>query len=346
MALRTRTAALRLIAAGDQVTGVECLDLDTGRPITFRAGTVVVSGGTLATPHLLLSSSLQRLNPGGRVVGRYLTRHCNGVVVACFRDPPGGGRVPYKELAIHDFYFGHPAHPELSRVGNLQQLSLPPAIVEQQAPWLLRPVARRLVPHLMGLIGITEDQPVDTNGMTVDPHHTDAWGRPILRIHHRYTARDRLARDLLSREGARLLQAAGASLTARRRIDTFSHALGTVRMGVDPRSSALDAAGRFRGLANLFVADGSALPTSAAVNPSLTIAANALGASLAEGQHFRFYALPRRFSCHSLAGHSSRHPRHGSIMAAGTGHYPPAGSRRVLVCQPRSARASHSPGVG
>lgn len=283
MELRTRTAALRLIASGDRVTGVECLDLDTGKPITLRAGTMVVSGGTLATPHLLLSSSLQRLNPGGRVVGRYLTRHCNGVVVGCFRDPPGGGRVPYKEFAIHDFYFGHPARPELSRVGNLQQLSLPPAIVERQAPWPFGPIARRLVPHLMGLIGITEDQPVATNGVVTDPRRTDAWGRPILRVRHRYTARDRLARDLLAREAARLLKTAGAGITARRGIDTFSHALGTVRMGVDPRSSALDAAGRFRGLANLYVADGSALPTSAAVNPSLTIAANALriGAGLA-----------------------------------------------------------------
>jgi choline dehydrogenase-like flavoprotein len=290
MALRTHTAALRLIASRDRVTRVECLDLITGQPVSLRAGSVVVASGALATPHLLLGSALQRFNPGGRVVGRYLTRHCNGVVVGCFREPPGGGRVPYKEIAIHDFYFGHSAHPELSRVGNIQQLSLPPAIVEQQAPWPFRPVARRLVPHLMGLIGITEDQPVATNGVTLDPHRTDGWGRPILRVHHRYTARDRLARDLLAREAARLLRAAGASITARKGIDTFSHALGTVRMGADPRSSALDAAGRFRGLTNLFVADGSALPTSAAVNPSLTIAANALrvGAGLAARRPIAF----------------------------------------------------------
>jgi choline dehydrogenase-like flavoprotein len=47
-------------------------------------------------------------------------------------------------------------------------------------------------------------------------------------------------------------------------------------MGVDHSASALDADGRFRGFTNLYVVDGSALPTAAAVNPSLTIAANAL----------------------------------------------------------------------
>jgi choline dehydrogenase-like flavoprotein len=59
-------------------------------------------------------------------------------------------------------------------------------------------------------------------------------------------------------------------------IRTFSHALGTARMGCEPKASALDPTCRFRGLENLYVADGSVFPTSAAVNPSLTIAANAL----------------------------------------------------------------------
>jgi choline dehydrogenase-like flavoprotein len=49
-----------------------------------------------------------------------------------------------------------------------------------------------------------------------------------------------------------------------------------VRLGVDPRRSPLDERGAFRGLDNLFVTDGSALPRSGGVNPSLTIAAHAL----------------------------------------------------------------------
>jgi choline dehydrogenase-like flavoprotein len=59
-------------------------------------------------------------------------------------------------------------------------------------------------------------------------------------------------------------------------IKTFSHAVGTVRLGPRPELSPLDGDGRFRGVDNLFVTDGSALPRSGGVNPSLTIAANAL----------------------------------------------------------------------
>jgi choline dehydrogenase-like flavoprotein len=62
-------------------------------------------------------------------------------------------------------------------------------------------------------------------------------------------------------------------------VATFSHGVGTVRMGKDPNTSALDADCRFRGLDNLTVVDAGAMPTSAAVNPSLTISALALRAA-------------------------------------------------------------------
>jgi choline dehydrogenase-like flavoprotein len=126
---------------------------------------------------------------------------------------------------------------------------------------------------------------VATNAVSLDRGREDAWGRPTLRISHRFTDRDREARALLRRDAAAILRAAGARMTIARSIDTFTHALGTVRMGLDPTTSPLDAHGRFRGFANLFVSDASALPTAAAVNPTLTIMANALriGAHLASG---------------------------------------------------------------
>jgi len=52
--------------------------------------------------------------------------------------------------------------------------------------------------------------------------------------------------------------------------------LGTIRMGPDARRSPVDPSGRFRGVDNLYVVDGSVLPRSGGVNPSLTIAAMAL----------------------------------------------------------------------
>jgi choline dehydrogenase-like flavoprotein len=99
---------------------------------------------------------------------------------------------------------------------------------------------------------------------------------PCALIEHVYSRRDRAARRALARAAAEVLREAGAALTYHFRIRTFSHALGTVRMGDDPARSALDPYGAFRGAENLHVADASVFPTGGAVNPSLTVAATAL----------------------------------------------------------------------
>jgi choline dehydrogenase-like flavoprotein len=101
---------------------------------------------------------------------------------------------------------------------------------------------------------------------------------PVATISHHYSPRDEHAVDLLAGAGKRILRAAGAVAFYRHRIWTFSHAIGTVRMGHDARLAPLDPRGRFRGIANLTITDASALPTSASVNPSLTISATALRA--------------------------------------------------------------------
>ena len=56
----------------------------------------------------------------------------------------------------------------------------------------------------------------------------------------------------------------------------YGHPCGTLRSGTDPRKSVVDENGRAHEIENLYVADASFFPTSTGVNPSLTIAANAL----------------------------------------------------------------------
>ncbi len=274
--LRTGAAVQRILSERHRATGVVYFDPATSRTHKVFADNIILAAGALATPHLILSSGLEARNPGGRVVGRYLTRHCNAVVCGVFPDAPGRGRMSYKEIAIQDFYRGHPDYPELGGIGSIQQEALPAAMVEQELPRMFRPLGRAVIPHLAALIVMTEDQPLWTNRVALDRRNVNVLGLPGLQVQHRYAARDLARRRVLITEARRILRATGAVATVSRAIDTFSHALGTVRMGADPRTSALDAAGRFRGIPNLLVVDGSALPTSAAVNPSLTIAANAL----------------------------------------------------------------------
>jgi choline dehydrogenase-like flavoprotein len=287
--LRTNAVATRLHADHGRVTGVQVTDRNTGDVTVYRADTVVLAAGALATPQLLLASALQRLNPGGHVVGRYLMRHYNKIVFGIFPQPPNPGGGFHKQLAIHDFYFGDTAlrYPR-GKLGGIQQLATPPVgLVRSQLPPFIGSVCARWVDHLTGLLTIAEDQPQYENRVLLDGVGTDRVGLPTLRITHRYSARDRAAGRALVERASGILRRAGAWALYRHRIDTFSHAVGTVRMGADPRTSALDPECRFRGLENLYVVDGSVMPTSAAVNPSLTIAATSLRAA------------------HHLAGHAS-----------------------------------------
>ena len=102
---------------------------------------------------------------------------------------------------------------------------------------------------------------------------------PIAVVRHVYTTRDRRGDYALRQVARRILKAAGAVASYAHPVQTFSHALGTLRMGTDPRTAPVDPDGRLRGLENLWITDGSALPRSGGVNPSLTIAAMGLRAA-------------------------------------------------------------------
>jgi choline dehydrogenase-like flavoprotein len=135
------------------------------------------------------------------------------------------------------------------------------------------------VEHLAGALVIAEDQPRAENRLSVNWDRSSAVGLPSLDVRHAYTADDEKRRRMLVRRTKRILRGVGAWSFYTHHIRTFSHAMGTVRMGTDPASAPLDEWCRFRGIDNLRVVDGSALPTSGAVNPSLTIAAVALRAA-------------------------------------------------------------------
>jgi choline dehydrogenase-like flavoprotein len=284
MGLRTRMVVTGLRMDGSRVEAVECRDAVSGERHVFRGRVVLLAAGALASPQILLASGLQQLNPGGFTVGRYLTRHYNEVILGLF---PSRGACDrgglHKQIGVHDLYDGDQRSPELrGRVGGLQEFATAPlSLVREELPPALGPIAEPLVGRLTGLLVIAEDQPRAENRITIDPGISDRYGVPRLTVKHSYSERDLAAGRVLVKLGRRILRRAGALALRRHRITTMSHALGTVRMGVDPSTSALDDTCRFRGTDNLFVVDGSALPRSAAVNPSLTIAANALRAATA-----------------------------------------------------------------
>jgi choline dehydrogenase-like flavoprotein len=278
MTLQPSTIAVRLNYEHGKLTAVECYDKIKNERISYSGKVIILSAGALASPHLLLASELEKCNPGGRTVGRYLTRHCNAIAFGFFRKDPNPEDEFHKQIGIHDFYFGHPtiATPE-GKLGSMQQLQTPPVgLVEAQVPWPLGKLLALGVPHLTGLLVMAEDQPQFKNGVEVDFGKTDRFGLPELLVSHEYSERDLAARGALVQKAKQILKEAGALFCYVHNIYTFSHAVGTVRMGSDPEESALDEFCQFRGIENLYVVDGSFFPTSGGLNPSLTISANAL----------------------------------------------------------------------
>jgi choline dehydrogenase-like flavoprotein len=168
----------------------------------------------------------------------------------------------------------------MHKLGGVQQVMTPPReLVRSHLPRGTKAILGALTEQLTGLLCIAEDQPRADNGMTVDWERRDRFGLPQMVIRTRYSARDQAALKALTTRAKQVLRRSGAWFFHTHQIKTFSHAVGSVRMGVDAATSALDADCRFRGVDNLWVTDGSALPMSAGVNPSLTIAANALRAA-------------------------------------------------------------------
>jgi choline dehydrogenase-like flavoprotein len=280
LTLWPRTVALRLEADGGRVRRLHVFRKDTGEAAAIDAARFVLAAGALGTPHLLLASRLDELSPARAAVGRYLMRHDNAMLFGFFPRRPDPDHRFHKQVAIHDWYFGDPGSddvPDLTKLGGVQQMMTPPKeLVRAHLPAGTKTVIGALTEHLTGLLCIAEDQPRIENGVTVDWGVRDVYGLPQLVIDHAYSERDRRASDALARRSRHLLERLGAVFVHTHRVKTFSHAVGTVRMGTDPATSPLDEQCRFRGLSNLWITDGSALPMSAGVNPSLTIAANAL----------------------------------------------------------------------
>jgi len=278
MLLRTNVAVNRLEVRAGRIAYVHAVDRATSERLRFRGRRVVLAAGALATPHILLASGLDAANPAGDVVGRNLMRHCNGVVLGAAPAPIGDVEDFRKQIGIHDLYFGDAGGAVAYRkLGAIQQLRATRiALSMARLPGGLRKALNPIASRLVGLLVMAEDQPNLDNRVRLDSRRHDEHGGPAALVRHVHSARDQGARRILTQHARGVLRELGSAFTVALPVRTFSHALGTVRMGDDPELYPVAPDGRFRGTDNLWITDASVFPTAAAVNPSLTIAANAL----------------------------------------------------------------------
>ena len=277
--LRTRARVMRLETdeGGHAVTRVVA-DRD-GQTETYSADLVVVSAGAINSAALLLASASERhpdgLGNGSGAVGRHLMMHNNSSLIA-FSKIPNPTKFQ-KTLGVNDFYFGDPAddgswpYP----LGALQMLGKNDAVlIGFDAPDAGDPA--ELARHSMDFWLTTEDLPLPGNRVLLgrDGQIRLRYAQTNAEAHRRLIEK---FKSLLSAIQCRDTVLPGYSyLGGRLGISAVAHQNGTVRFGTDPATSALDLNCKLHELDNVYVVDSSFFVSSTAVNPTLTIIANAL----------------------------------------------------------------------
>lgn len=286
LTLITKAKALRLLtdAAGQCVTGVE-VERD-GQPETYRGDLVVVSCGAINSAALLLRSANDRHPQGlgnrSGVVGRHYMGHVNSVMMALSKCP--NPTVFQKTLALNDFYFGDAdwrfPMGHISFVGKLDADTLSAGAPRFAPGWTLELMAK----HSLDFWLTSEDLPDPNNRVTLDrtgnivlsyqPNNEAGHTRLIAKLKGLLQQTTRCSEH--GHECHQGLLARSLFVGQRIPLAGVAHQNGTIRFGSDPQTSVLDPNCKAHELDNLYVVDGSFFPSSAAVNPALTIIANAL----------------------------------------------------------------------
>jgi choline dehydrogenase-like flavoprotein len=256
-----------------------------GRKLTLTADIVVVSCGAINSAALLLRSANDK-HPNGLanrsdVVGRHYMGHVNSVLMAISKCP--NPTVFQKTLSVNDFYFGssdfHYPMGHISFVGKLDLHALRAGAPKIAPNWTLEQMAK----HSLDFWLTSEDLPDPKNRVTLNRQ-----GNIVLS----YTPNNQEGNKRLQAKLRHFMQQTHCSIHGGNcheglferslfvgqqiPLAGVAHQNGTIRFGRDPQTSALDVNCKAHDLDNLYVVDGSFFCSSGAVNPALTIMANAL----------------------------------------------------------------------
>jgi choline dehydrogenase-like flavoprotein len=257
-----------------------------GRRYELSADIVVVSCGAINSAALLLRSANDKhphgLANSSDTVGQHYMGHVNSVLMALSKCP--NPTIFQKSLSLNDFYFGASGwnYPmgHISFVGKLDGETLRGGAPAVAPGWTLDLMAK----HSLDFWLTSEDLPDPNNRVTIDseggivlsysPNNQEGHKRLIIKLKELMQQQSKCSvHGHNCHEG---VFARNLFIGQRIPLAGVAHQVGTVRFGRDARSSVLDSNCKAHDLDNLYVVDGSFFVSSGAVNPALTIMANAL----------------------------------------------------------------------
>ena len=262
----------------NRVTGVSYFD-QNGVEHFQRSKAVIISGYAIETPRLLLNSACDGQANGlansSDTVGRYLMAQAGNVILGRFDELVRMYKAPPAHALTEEFYETDPNR-DFARGFAIQTVGpLPIAFGKQMMAargswgWGLR---RIMMDYnhwsAFGLLG--EILPWSDNRVTLSAE-TDQFGLRVAHVNFDLYDNDKKMIEFGKTKVEQVMRAAGATEIVQEA--RYAHLVGAARMGKDPATSVVDGFGRTHDIANLFVCDGSILPTQGSANPGLTIQA-------------------------------------------------------------------------
>ncbi len=258
------------------VNGVFYFDRE-GREHFQRAKAVIVSGYAIETPRLLLNSACPGHENGlansSDTVGRYLMAQAGNIVLGRFSDLIRMYKAPPAHALTEEFYETDPKR-GFARGFAIQTVApLPIAFAKQMMVakgawgWGMRRVMMDYN-HWATLGVLGEILPWADNRVQI-AEEKDQFGIPVAKVTFALHDNDKKLIEFGKKTVMNVMRAAGAEEVVQE--SRYAHLVGAARMGSDPASSVVDKFGRTHDVANLFVCDGSILPTQGSANPGLTI---------------------------------------------------------------------------
>jgi choline dehydrogenase-like flavoprotein len=272
LTLWTRAHARRLIVDG-RGAKIEAVEVERGgETLRVEAPLVIVSCGAVNSAALLLRSASSRQPDGlansSGLVGRRYMAHL-ATMMQGFHPFRQNDTVFQKTVAINDYYLrGTDDMPY--PLGQIQSQGRTHGVMAQTVvPWIPLWAYKAWVARGVDWLAISEDLPRDDNRVSLT---SDG------RIRLQYRPNNAASHERLVTEMKRILRKLGfwVVVAHSHKEKNTTHQCGTLCFGRDPRTSVLDPFCRTHDVENLFVVDASFFPSSAAVNPGLTIAAQAL----------------------------------------------------------------------
>jgi choline dehydrogenase-like flavoprotein len=265
-----------------KATGVEIIDTETNQVIEYYSKIIFLNAATLGTTFILLNSMSARfpngLGNGSDQVGRNLMDHHKGAganaTVEGFEDSYYSGRRPtgvylprFRNISEirKDYIRGFGLQGGAGRSGWDRSDAFGASLkteVQSPGPW-----------HI-GFGGFGECLPYAENRVTLTNELKDKWGRPTLNADCEFKENEKAMQQDMANSAAEMLDAAGYKNVKPYVNTSFpgnaNHEMGTARMGRDPKTSVLNSFNQMHEVPNIFITDGSAMTSSACVNPSLT----------------------------------------------------------------------------